>query len=84
MLRSLTAQIVRERSVNLMELSLAPTCGTEEKFEEKEQLFESLHEKIAERDMTKQATAAARRNVKTLGSGTPHLKIPSISSKQFG
>ena len=65
-----TAQTLRERVTNLMEAFLSTDArqrkqsGTEEEFREREQLLESLREKIAERDMAKHNAAAARKKEK--------------------
>ena len=65
-----TARTLRERATNLMEAFLnADTrqrkqSGTEEDFKEKQLLLESLRDKFEEREMFKQATAAARKKEK--------------------
>ena len=65
-----SARTLRERANNLMEAFLnADTrqrkqSGTEEEFKEKQLLLESLHDRFEEREMSKQAAAAARKKEK--------------------
>ena len=65
-----TVRTLREHAINLMEAFLSAHArqrkqsGTEEQIKEKEQLHESLREKFTERNLAKQAAAAARKKEK--------------------
>ena len=65
-----TARTLRERVTNLMEAfhkadsRQRKQSGTEEEFEEKQQLLESLRERFGEREMSKQAAVEARKKEK--------------------